>query len=98
MLMFKTLPNVLPWDKPSAWAIRDYGVLFLFVLWWPGLYVMYTHMMKQRRRAIGKGFWGSKRFEERKKNALAQAARQKGIKSVADGSWATGDSLSKKAD
>jgi hypothetical protein len=66
----------------------------LLLLLTSGLYIMYTHMMKQRRRAIGKGFWGSKRFEERKRNALAQAARQKGIQSVADGSWATGESSS----
>ncbi|KAM5540252.1 hypothetical protein V8D89_006071 [Ganoderma adspersum] len=27
----------------------------LFVTWWPGLYVMYTHMMKQRRKVFGGG-------------------------------------------
>lgn len=52
---------------------------------------MYTHMIKQRKRAIGKGFWGNKKFEARKKAAFAAAAREKGIKSTADGSWATGE-------
>ena len=28
-----------------------------------GLYVMYTHMMRQRRRALGKGLWGDKRTQ-----------------------------------
>ncbi|CDO75667.1 hypothetical protein BN946_scf184941.g20 [Trametes cinnabarina] len=27
----------------------------LFFVWWPGLYVMYTHMMKQRRKVYGGG-------------------------------------------
>ena len=56
--MFVTLPNSLPWGKGATWTVRDFTFLFLFALWWPGLYVMYTHMIKQRRRAIGKGFWG----------------------------------------
>lgn len=58
-----------------------------------GLYVMYSHMMKQRRRAIGKGFWGSKTSAA----SSASAARAKGIQSVADGSWATGESTDKKS-
>lgn len=61
-----------------------------------GLYVMYTHMIKQRRRSLGKGFLGTKRAEK-KRNALNSAARQKGIKSVADGTWATGGSSEKKS-
>ncbi|KDN39910.1 PTPLA-domain-containing protein [Tilletiaria anomala UBC 951] len=57
--MFATLPKSLPWnDKLGQWGFREYIFLFLFTTWWPGLYIMYTHMMKQRRRAIGKGFWG----------------------------------------
>ncbi|KAN0066555.1 hypothetical protein ACQY0O_000649 [Thecaphora frezii] len=62
--MFVTLPNALPWNKPQAWSVKDYVFSFLFVVWWPGLYVMYTHMIKQRRRAIGKGFWGDKKVKE----------------------------------
>jgi hypothetical protein len=57
---------------------------------------MYTHMIKQRRRAIGKGFWGNKRAEDKKRNALNAAAKQKGIKGVADGSRATGEKAGKK--
>jgi len=56
---------------------------------------MYTHMIKQRRRSLGKGFFGNKRADERKKAALNAASRQKGIKSTADGSWATGEKKSK---
>ncbi|RPD78820.1 PTPLA-domain-containing protein [Lentinus tigrinus ALCF2SS1-7] len=26
---------------------------FLFAIWWPGLYVMYAHMIKQRRKVLG---------------------------------------------
>lgn len=36
MLMFHTLPKVLPWNDLSAWGIHDYFTLSLFVLWWPG--------------------------------------------------------------
>lgn len=57
---------------------------------------MYTHMIKQRKRAIGKGFWGNKKADARKQAALAAAAREKGIKSTADGSWATGENKKKK--
>ncbi|PWN54478.1 PTPLA-domain-containing protein [Violaceomyces palustris] len=64
MLIFSTLPQFLPWNKPTVWSIRDYVFLLLFIIWWPGLYVMYTHMIKQRRRALGKGFWGSKGIEK----------------------------------
>ncbi|EPQ31896.1 uncharacterized protein PFL1_00095 [Pseudozyma flocculosa PF-1] len=64
MCMFVTLPNALPWNKPEAWFLKDYVFSFLFIIWWPGLYVMYTHMIKQRRRAIGKGFWGDKKVQQ----------------------------------
>ena len=62
--MFVTLPNTYPWVNAAAWSVRDYVFLFLFTIWWPGLYIMYTHMIKQRRRALGKGFWGDKRTKE----------------------------------
>ncbi|KAH9985820.1 tyrosine phosphatase-like protein [Russula compacta] len=32
----------------------------LFILWWPGLYPMYTHMIKQRRKAFGGQKLGAK--------------------------------------
>ncbi len=57
--MFATLPSTLPWnDKLGAWGLREYIFAALVGIWALGLYVMYTHMIKQRRRAIGKGFWG----------------------------------------
>ncbi|KAF8264594.1 protein-tyrosine phosphatase-like protein [Lactarius quietus] len=39
----------LPWHTYAL--VR--GVLF--VAWWPGLYPMYTHMIKQRRKIFGGG-------------------------------------------
>ncbi len=39
---------------------RAYVYAGLFVIWWPGLYVMYTYMMKQRRKVIGNGFGATK--------------------------------------
>jgi len=98
MLMFKTLPNVYPWDKPSAWNAEKYLVAVFFVLWWPGLYVMYTHMIRQRRRALSKvsGFWGTKDANARREAAKINAQRKKGAKAVADGTWATGESNKSK--
>lgn len=57
---------------------------------------MYTHMIKQRKRSLGTGFFGSKRGEERKRVALNAASRQKGVKGVADASWATGGPKNEK--
>lgn len=77
MLIFSTLPNYFPWQ--SAWTLRELVYGGLFVIWWPGLYVMYSHMMKQRRRAIGKGFWGDKITQarvEKRKQAIQEAARK----------------------
>ncbi|OCH88253.1 PTPLA-domain-containing protein [Obba rivulosa] len=42
-------------EKPWYQALHDDVRGVLFCIWWPGLYVMYTHMMKQRRRVLGKG-------------------------------------------
>ncbi|KAI0329694.1 PTPLA-domain-containing protein [Cubamyces sp. BRFM 1775] len=36
-------------------AVHTYVRQVLFLVWWPGLYVMYTHMMKQRRKVFGGG-------------------------------------------
>ncbi|KAG6842105.1 hypothetical protein C0991_002759 [Blastosporella zonata] len=40
---------------PSSWrlSVTDYARGALFVIWWPGLYVMYTYMMAQRRKVLG---------------------------------------------
>ncbi|CAO1627635.1 unnamed protein product [Parajaminaea phylloscopi] len=78
MLIFSTLPSHLPWNKP-AWTPRELAYGFLFVIWWPGLYVMYTHMMKQRKRALGKGFWGDKRIKEKqeeRRRKIAEASQK----------------------
>lgn len=64
MCILATLPNSLPFNKPGAWDLRAYVFAGLFVIWWPGLYVMYTYMIKQRRKVIGKGFWGNKLVDE----------------------------------
>ncbi|KAL1939924.1 hypothetical protein VTO73DRAFT_9624 [Trametes versicolor] len=34
-------------------GVHTYVRQYLFLVWWPGLYVMYTHMMKQRRKVFG---------------------------------------------
>ncbi|EMD37719.1 hypothetical protein CERSUDRAFT_154541 [Gelatoporia subvermispora B] len=49
-VQFQALFNK-PWYQAAHDDIR--GVLFC--IWWPGLYVMYTHMMKQRRKVLAKG-------------------------------------------
>lgn len=64
LCIFATLPNSLPTTNPGAWDLRAYVYAGLFAVWWPGLYVMYTHMIKQRRKAIGTGFWGSKLVQD----------------------------------
>ncbi|KAF7793953.1 hypothetical protein EIP86_005077 [Pleurotus ostreatoroseus] len=47
--------STLPWGVPPyAWAPHDVLRAALFGVWWPSLYVLYTHMMKQRRRVLGK--------------------------------------------
>lgn len=42
---------------------------------------MYIHMIKQRKRALGKGFWGDKRIkekqEERRRKILEASQKAK---------------------
>ncbi|KAL0575603.1 hypothetical protein V5O48_006388 [Marasmius crinis-equi] len=47
----------LPSSSPASgkWSLYDYFRGAMFVIWWPGLYVMYTHMIKQRRKVFGGG-------------------------------------------
>ncbi|SPC65000.1 related to PHS1 - essential 3-hydroxyacyl-CoA dehydratase of the ER membrane [Ustilago sp. UG-2017b] len=71
MCILATLPNSLPFNKSAAWDLRAYVFAGLFAIWWPGLYVMYSYMMKQRRKTIGKGFWGDKLVQQ-----LAEKKRQ----------------------
>ncbi|KAF8351047.1 protein-tyrosine phosphatase-like protein, partial [Amanita rubescens] len=51
-LIFATVPS---WEafKNGAVSLWDVARAVLFVIWWPGLYVMYTHMMIQRRKVLG---------------------------------------------
>lgn len=37
---------------------------------------MYSHMMSQRRRAIGKGFWGDKAIEEKIEKKKSETSRK----------------------
>ncbi|BEI80385.1 hypothetical protein CcaverHIS002_0109140 [Cutaneotrichosporon cavernicola] len=39
----------------AVWAPIQIARLVLFVIWWPGLYVLYTYMLKQRRKFFAKG-------------------------------------------
>ncbi|KAA1471762.1 PTPLA-domain-containing protein [Dentipellis sp. KUC8613] len=47
---FATLPS---FSNLGAWDVEAYVRAALFAIWWPGLYVMYTHMMRQRRKVFG---------------------------------------------
>jgi len=71
MCILATLPNGLPSSKLTHWDTRAYIYAGLFAIWWPGLYVMYTYMMKQRRKTIGTGFWGNKLTQQ-----IAEKKRQ----------------------
>ncbi|KAI0949196.1 hypothetical protein AcW1_008880 [Taiwanofungus camphoratus] len=50
------LPLAWPFSTPR-WAevLHDDFRVGMFLIWWPGLYVMYTYMMKQRRKVLGAG-------------------------------------------
>ena len=48
-LIYSTLP---PWVG-GVWTGVDYGRGLMFVIWWPALFVLYTHMMGQRRKVLG---------------------------------------------
>ncbi|KAK7061094.1 hypothetical protein VNI00_000829 [Paramarasmius palmivorus] len=49
-LNFSTLPKS---EALSTWNVYDLFRATLFGIWWPGLYIMYTHMIKQRRKVFG---------------------------------------------
>ncbi|KAK0485715.1 PTPLA-domain-containing protein [Armillaria novae-zelandiae] len=46
------VPSWLSWAQ-GMWKPTDYIRGLLFLIWWPGLYVMYTHMIVQRRKVLG---------------------------------------------
>ncbi|KAJ3499808.1 hypothetical protein NLJ89_g10056 [Agrocybe chaxingu] len=59
-LTYATLPSSSPfpgWQSwlQGMWKPTDYGRALLFAMWWPGLYVMYTYMIAQRRKVLGTG-------------------------------------------
>jgi len=61
-LIYVTLPNssphpVLTWRSWiwGIWTLSDYVRGLLFVVWWPSLYVLYTHMINQRRKVLNTG-------------------------------------------
>ncbi|KAF4621163.1 hypothetical protein D9613_000611 [Agrocybe pediades] len=58
-LIYATLPSSSPipgWQAwiQGMWKPTDYARALLFAIWWPGLYVMYTYMIVQRRKVLGK--------------------------------------------
>ncbi|KAG6845415.1 hypothetical protein H0H87_009762 [Tephrocybe sp. NHM501043] len=60
LLIYAALPSSSPipgWRSwiDGMWTVTDYGRGALFLIWWPGLYVLYTHMMVQRRKVLAKG-------------------------------------------
>ncbi|CAL1706585.1 unnamed protein product [Somion occarium] len=48
--MYATLPS-----SGEPWSLYDIFRAVLFGIWWPGLYVMYMHMVKRRRKVLGGG-------------------------------------------
>ncbi|KEP47225.1 tyrosine phosphatase [Rhizoctonia solani 123E] len=52
-LTFSTLPKSAPWS--GKWTPYDLLRGFFVLIWVPGLYVMYTYMIKQRRKVLGGG-------------------------------------------
>ncbi|KAG7446361.1 protein tyrosine phosphatase [Guyanagaster necrorhizus] len=45
------IPSWLSWAQ-GMWKPTDYIRGLLFLIWWPGLYVMYTHMIVQRQKVL----------------------------------------------
>ncbi|KAK4686803.1 hypothetical protein P7C73_g3322, partial [Tremellales sp. Uapishka_1] len=39
----------------AEWGALELARLALFIIWWPALYVLYTYMIKQRKKVLGKG-------------------------------------------
>ncbi|KAF8813605.1 protein tyrosine phosphatase [Phlegmacium glaucopus] len=61
-LIYATLPASSPfpggwqsWLLQGMWKPTDYIRAGLFIIWWPGLYAMYTYMIAQRRKVLGLG-------------------------------------------
>ncbi|KAF9501965.1 PTPLA-domain-containing protein [Pleurotus eryngii] len=59
-IIYSTLPRSSPIPSLQSWMqgmwnLTDYIRGVLFCIWWPGLYVMYTYMIKQRRKVLESG-------------------------------------------
>ncbi|KZS98280.1 PTPLA-domain-containing protein [Sistotremastrum niveocremeum HHB9708] len=57
-LNYSTLPGTSPITRRwigKNWSLADYTRGALFLIWWPGLYIMYTYMIKQRKKVLGTG-------------------------------------------
>jgi len=52
-LMLSTVPPLATLFSRS-WTIKEYTRLVLFISWWPGLYIMMSHMARQRRKVLNK--------------------------------------------
>ncbi|KAF8628515.1 hypothetical protein AX15_003844 [Amanita polypyramis BW_CC] len=50
-LIASTVPSWASFGQ-GRWTFWAYGRMAMFLIWWPGLYVMYTHMMVQRRKVL----------------------------------------------
>jgi len=55
--MFATLPVTMrpPRINLKEWTAGDVLRCSLYGIWWPGLWFMYTYMIKQRRKVLGRG-------------------------------------------
>jgi len=59
-LIYAVLPASPPYPGLQSWLHgmwkpADYVRAGLFLIWWPCLYAMYTHMLSQRRKVLGHG-------------------------------------------
>jgi very-long-chain (3R)-3-hydroxyacyl-CoA dehydratase len=61
ILIYSTLPKTSPLD--GTWTPDELFRGFCFIIWWPSLYVLYTHMIKQRRKIIGGSNLGKKKTQ-----------------------------------
>jgi len=53
-LVFSTLPPLSTKSFFSkSWGVEDYAHAFLFSIWWPGLFVMISYMIRQRAKVLG---------------------------------------------
>lgn len=76
-LILATLPldRQWPWIDATGWSPRDLLFLALIPLYIPGLTVLYTRLLAQRRKVLGNDFVGSKGLEEIRKRREVFNAR-----------------------